>query len=190
VNKFKVRSKELARISRETQVWKEFFKLFISKDCRIIIRSFPFNPNNPAHIFQLDILAAFAEYESNQTSRRVRESVFAAMLDKGKFNSTHRVLGLKQLILNGVPQVGFYEPNFEELKTVIWIMETFVKYGSYSKTLEECERRRIKNWTGASFKTHALGNLLTNTRYIGQWAVNTENKDKDKDERLLMPYDK
>jgi hypothetical protein len=110
------------------------------------------------------------------------------MITSGKFNSTHRVLGLKQLVLNGEPQVGFYEPNYDELETVDWIMRTFVKYGSYSRTLEECDKLRIKNLNGEPFKTHALVNLLTNRRYIGRWELNVENKDKD--EQLLMPYDR
>jgi DNA invertase Pin-like site-specific DNA recombinase len=180
--------KELARITRETNVWKDFFKLCIGSDCQIMIRNFPFNPNDPAQIFQLDILAAFAEYESNQTSRRVRESVYSAMINSGKFNSTHRVLGLKQLVVNDQPQVGFYVPDNGELKTVTWIMETFVKYASYAKTLEECDRMGILNWNQSPFKTHALVNLLTNKRYIGRWELNVENKDKD--QQRLMPYDR
>lgn len=178
--------KELARIARETSVWKDFFNLCIKSDCEIMIRSFPFNPNDPAQIFQLDILAAFAEYESNQNSRRVRESVFSAMVTSGKFNSTHRVLGLKQLTVNDEPQVGFYVHDHDELKSVALIMETFVKYGSYAKTLEECNRLGIKNWNGRPFKLHALVNLLKNTRYIGKWELNAENKDKD--QSRLMPY--
>ncbi len=180
--------KELARITREVSVWKDFFNLCNSNQCSIIIRGFPFNPNDPGQIFQLDILAAFAAYESNQTSKRVRESVHSAMISSGKFNSTPRVLGLKQQSLNGEPQVGFYEPNFEELKTVIWIMQTFLKYGSYTRTLEECARHGIKNLKGGPFKTHALINLLTNKRYIGKWEVNLENRHKETN--LLMPYDR
>lgn len=180
--------KELARITRETEVWKNFFNLCNLNECQIIIRGFPFNPNDPAQIFQLDILAAFAAYESNQTSRRVRESVYSAMVTSGKFNSTHRVLGLRQLIVNNEPQVGFYLPDENELKTVVWIMETFVKYASYSKTLDECNKLGVVNWNGSPFKSHALVNLLTNQRYIGQWELNIENKDKDQSK--LMPYDR
>lgn len=180
--------KELARVTREVNVWKDFFNLCIKSDCQIFIRNFPLNPNDPAQIFQLDILAAFAQYESNQTSRRVRESVYSAMITSGKFNSTHRVLGLKQQIVNGEPQVGFYVPDTAELKTVTWIMETFVKYASYSKTIEECDRHGVVNWNGNSLKTHALVNLLSNKRYIGRWELNVENKDKDQSK--LMPYDR
>ncbi len=57
--------KEIARIAREVTIWKEFFKLCNSRNVEIIVRNFPINPNDPVQILQLDILAAFAEYESN-----------------------------------------------------------------------------------------------------------------------------
>ena len=82
--------KELARIARETDIWKRFFKLCIDTECEIFIRGFPFNPNDPSQIFQLDIMAAFAEYESNQTSKRLKENIFSAMVHSGKFNTTHQ----------------------------------------------------------------------------------------------------
>jgi len=127
--------KEIARIARETEIWKKFFNLCISKRCHLFIRGLPFNPNDPTQILQLDILAAFAAYESNVNSKRTKESNFSAMISSGKFNSTHKVLGLDQLIVNGEPQVGFYIKNNEGLKVVEWIMRTFVKYASYQKVL-------------------------------------------------------
>ena len=91
-------------------------------------------------------------------------------------------------MINGQPQVGFYMPDNNELKTVSWIMETFVKYASYAKTLEECNKMGISNWNQSPFKTHALVNLLTNKRYVGRWELNIENKDKE--QQRLMPYDR
>lgn len=180
--------KEIARIAREISIWKDFFNLCIEKHCEIFIRGFPFNPNDPAQIFQLDLLAAFAEYESNQNSKRVKESIFSAMITSGKFNSTRIVLGLDQQIINGEPKVGFYSPNTEELKTVEWIMRSFNKYASFQKTIEECNKRGIRNKNGQAFKKHSLHSLLTNTKYIGTWEVNRENKERDQDK--LMPYDR
>lgn len=179
--------KELARVARETEIWKRFFNLCIKVECEIFIRGFPFNPNDPTQILQLDILSAFAAYESNQNSKRVRESHFSAMSTSGKFNSTHKVLGLDQLIVNDVPQVGFYTPNEEGLKTWHWIARTFIKYASFHKTLEECEKLGIKNVGDKPFKKNSLHTLLTNKKYIGKWQLNVENKEKNQDK--LMPYD-
>lgn len=180
--------KEVARIARETSIWKSFFKLCIDQSCEIFIRGFPFNPNDPTQILQLDILSAFAAYESHQNSKRVRESNFSAMVSSGKFNSTHPVLGLDQLVVNGVPQVGFYTPNYEELKTVEWIFRTFVKYESVVKTLAECEKLKVTNKNGSTFKKSSLVTLLTNKKLIGKNEVNLENKDKNQDK--LMPYER
>lgn len=180
--------KELARIAREVMIWKKFFLLCIEKECEIFIRGLPINPNDPTQILQLDILAAFAEYESNQISKRTRESNFSAMITSGKFNSTHQVLGLDQLVINGEKKVGFYVANESEMKTVEWIMRTFMKYGSQQKTLEECSEKGIINKNGRTFAEHSLNTLLTNTKYIGKWEVNIENKDKL--QHKLLPYEK
>ncbi len=180
--------KEIARIARDATIWKEFFNLCIENHCEILIRGFPFNPNDPAQIFQLDMLAAFAAYESNQNSKRLRESVFSAMISSGKFNATHLVLGLDQQIINGDPKVGFYVANSEELKTVEWIMRTFIKYASFQKTMEECEKNGVVNKNGQPFKKNSLLTLLTNKKYIGKWELNIENKDKN--QKKLMPYEK
>jgi hypothetical protein len=100
---------------------------------------------------------------------RTKESNFSAMVSSGKFNSTHLVLGLDQLIVNEVPQVGFYIRNDQEMKVVEWVMRTFVKYASYQKVLEECQRSGVKNKNGKPFLRHSLITLLTNKKYIGKW---------------------
>ena len=179
--------KELSRIFRESTLWKEFFKLCIEHSCQVMIRGLPLNPNDPTQVLQLDILAAFAEYESNVNSKRGRESHFSAMVSSGKFNATHSVLGLDQLIVNGIPKVGFYVRNEEELKTVVWIYETFLRTSSYQVTLAEIAKLGIKNKNGHVFKKHSLTTLLTNRKYIGEWYVNEKNKDKNP--RRLMPYE-
>lgn len=180
--------KEIARLFRDAGLWKGFFKLCIDSDCEIMIRGFPFNPNDPTQILQLDILAAFAEYESNLISKRTRESNYSAMVNSGKFNSTHKVLGLDQRVVNGEEKVGFYVANEEELKIVCWIMETFLKYSSYQKVLEECEKFGIINKTGKPFKLNSLKTLLMNKKYVGIWEVNKKNQDKNQDR--LMPYER
>ena len=180
--------KEIARIARDSSLWKSFFKLCIEKECEVFIRGLPMNPNDPTQILQLDILASFAEYESNLISKRTRESNFSAMVTSGKFNSTRKILGLDQLVVGGEPKVGFYTPNPEELKVVEWIMRTFIKYASYLKTLEEIEKRGVLKKSGVEFARHSLVTLLTDTRYIGKWSLNDENEEKNQDK--LMPYDR
>jgi DNA invertase Pin-like site-specific DNA recombinase len=173
--------KEISRIARDSQLWKEFFNLCHQKNCEVIIRGLPIDPNDPSQILQLDILAVFAEYEAQVTAKRIRESVFSAMITSGKFNSTHQILGLDPLVVNAVRKVGFYTANEKQLNTVKWIMETFVKYGSHQKTLEVCAEHGVVNADGRPFKRHSLINLLTNTRYIGKWHLNKENKTIEQD---------
>lgn len=90
--------------------------------------------------------------------------------------------------MNGDAQVGFYIRNDDEMKVVEWIMRTFVKYASYQKVLEECEKAGVKNKNGKPFLRNSLITLLTNTKYIGKWEVNTENQAERQDR--LMAYDR
>ena len=180
--------KEIARIARDGFLWKQFFKLCQDKKCEVIIRGLPIDPNDPASILQLDILAAFAEYEAKNTSKRIRDSVYSAMLNNGKFNSTHQVLGLDPIEINGEKKVGLYKQNEEELRSVDWIMRTFLKYGSHSMTLKECARKGVSNKNGKPFLRHSLITLLSNSKYIGKWYLNPDNKDKSQDR--LSPNEK
>lgn len=180
--------KEIARVARDAGIWKKFFKLCIDFECELFIRGFPFNPNDPTQILQLDFLAMLAEYESNLTSKRLKESVHSAMLSSGKFNSTRPILGLDQLVESGHKKVGFYVPNDDELKAVEWIMRTFVRYRSYSKTLQICQKHGVKNKYDIPFSRNSLISLLKNKRYIGEWELNV--KSKSKNPLKLMPYER
>lgn len=180
--------KEVARIARDGLLWKQFFKLCQENKCEVIVRGLPIDPNDPASILQLDILAAFAEYEAKNTSKRIRDSVFSAMVNNGKFNSTHQVLGLDPIDVGGDRKVGLYKPNLEELKIVNWIMQTFLKYGSHLKTLEECKKRGVVNKTGKPFLRHSLITLLSNPKYVGKWYMNSNNQSKSQDR--LHPNEK
>ncbi|MCK5883894.1 MAG: recombinase family protein, partial [Bacteriovoracaceae bacterium] len=180
--------KELSRLVRDAGIWKDFFNRCNDVECEIVIRGLPFNPNNPQQVLQLDQMAMNAEYESKQIGKRTKETNHSALIYSGKLNSTHLVLGLDQLIKDGVEVVGKYTPNKKELRTVEWIMNTFVKYGSYMDTLRECECRKIFNKNGESFTTSSLKTVLTNKKYIGRWEVNFKNKQKK--QKRLMPYER
>jgi len=176
-----VSAKEIARLTRESDFWKKFFKKCQAKNCEIIIPGLPIDPNDPASILQLDILAAFAEYESRNTSKRISDSVFSAMKTSGKFNSTHRRLGLKRKVLNGIKMPGFYEIVPDEAEEVKRIFKTFLKYANHSKTLEVITAKGIKNWNGQPFKRHSLITMLSDTRYISKWYLNPNNRNKDQE---------
>jgi len=180
--------KELPRISRNAVRFKRFFQTAHAAECTMVIPGFPINPNDPASVLQLDIMASVSEYEAKNTAKRVRENVHSAMINSGKFNSTHRVLGLDQVVIGEVPKVGLYQANKEELKVVEWIMATFVRLGSQQITLVEIEKRGILNKGERPFKKNSLHTLLTNMKYIGKWEVNRKNRDRD--QRKLMPYER
>ncbi len=180
--------KEISRLVRDLEIWKRFFRLCQKYDCEICIRGLPFNPNDPASILQLDQLAAFAEFESRTTSKRIRESNHSAMLTAGKFNSYFPLLGFDALKNERGEYTGIYKPNKEELKQVEWIMSSFLRVDRYKALLELCKERGIKSKRGREFSRNNIRSLLTNPRYIGKWYRNKRNASKRQNK--LMPYER
>ena len=180
--------KEISRLVRDLEIWKRFFRLCQQYDCEICIRGLPFNPNDPASILQLDQLAAFAEFESRTTSKRIKESHHSAMLTSGKFNTYCPLLGFDTLKNEHDEHTGLYKPNKEELKQVEWIMSTFLRVDRYKTLLECCKEKGIKTKRGHNFTRRSIRGLLTNPRYIGKWYRNRQNEGKRQNK--LMPYER
>ena|GEM_PF-1804814 len=180
--------KELARISRNAARFSIFFSNCNKANCKLIIpNDCPINPNDPASVLRLGLSSVLSQYEAEVTSKRLRLSINSAMRSSGKFNATHVVLGLDQLVVDGKPKVGLYMANSNELKTVEWIMQTFIRLGSYQATLQEIEKHGIKNKHGIPFKKNSLHRLLKDMKYIGKAELNKDNKGKDS--RQFMSYD-
>lgn len=179
--------KEISRIARNAFLWKEFFNSCIKNECEIVIRGLHINPNDPEQLYILDQLALDAERESNRTSKRIKENNHTALTISKKFNSTPQILGLDQKIENGRKLVGQYVKNEKESLVVNVIFETLLSTESESVTLKKLHELGIAN-KGKTFTRSSLHNFLTNTKLIAQAERNRKNKDKD--ERFLMPYDR
>ena len=180
--------KEISRLVRDLEIWKRFFRLCQKYDCEICLRGLPFNPNDPASILQLDQLAAYAEFESRTTSKRIRESNHSALLTSGKFNSHYPLLGFDAVKNERGEYTGTYTPNKEELKQVKWIMTSFLRVDRYNGLLKLCKERNIKSKRGQDFNKSNIKRMLTNPRYIGKWYRNKHNEDKRQSK--LMPYER
>lgn len=180
--------KEISRLVRDVEIWKRFFKLCQTYDCEICIRGLPFNPNDPASILQLDQLAAYAEFESRTTSKRIKESNHSALITSGKFNGNFPLLGFDVVKNEHGESTGVFKPNSKELKQVGLIMSEFLKVDRYTTIIDWCKQRNIKNKRGKEFNRASIKALLTNPRYIGKWYRNKQNKGKRQNK--LMPYDR
>jgi DNA invertase Pin-like site-specific DNA recombinase len=187
VNKFVI-FKEISRLVRDLEIWKRFFNLCQENDCEICIRGLPFNPNDPASILQLDQLAAFAEFESRTTSKRIKESNHSAMITSGKFNGNYHLLGFDMTLNQSGENSGIFKANKKELKQVEWIMKTFLEVGNYRMLTKRCEEKSIMTKKNRPFNYQTIKNHLKNTRYIGKWHRNEKNKDRRQEK--LMPYDR
>ena len=180
--------KEISRLVRDLEIWKRFFKLCQAHDCEICLRGLPFNPNDPASVLQLDQLAAYAEFESRTTSKRIKESNHSALITSGKFNGDYALLGFDLIKNEDGEGTGIYKPNQKELKQVEWIMTSFLRVDKYKTLICWCKEKNIKTKQGKDFGHASIKALLTNPRYIGKWYRNKHNKDKRQNK--LMPYDR
>ncbi|MSP19166.1 MAG: recombinase family protein [Bdellovibrionales bacterium] len=79
--------KDVARAFRHGLFFAIFFESCNQVGCEVMFKGLPMNPNDPNDVLRLRMLAAFADYEARNTSKRVRENVYSAMVYNGKFNS-------------------------------------------------------------------------------------------------------
>ncbi len=128
--------KEISRLVRDLEIWKRFFRLCQLNECEICIRGLPFNPNDPAAVLMLDQLAAFAEFESRTTSKRIKESNHSALITSGKFNGEYPLLGFDVIRNEEDESTGIYKPNTKELSDVKWIMESFLRVDKYGTLVD------------------------------------------------------
>ena len=133
-------------------------------------------------------MAAFAEFESRTTSKRIRESNHSALLTSGKFNTHYPLLGFDVVRNEYGECTGIYKPNKAELKQVEWVMSSFLQVDRYKTLLEWCKEKGIKTKLGKDFTRRSIRGLLTNPRYVGKWYRNKHNADKRQNK--LMPYER
>ncbi len=180
--------RELSRLMRDQKFWLDFFEICKESQCEIIVRGRTYNMNNPTDVKQLDSMAQAAAHESLLIGERTKDTNHSAAKYHGKLNATKLILGLDQKLENNKPVVGRFTVNKEEVRTVEWIMRTFIKFGSYTETLKEINKRNILNKGGTAFTKSSLRTLLKSKKYIGKWVLNEKNKHKKQEK--LMPYDR
>lgn len=180
--------KELSRITRDELTWHSFIQNCVDSDCEFITRGIRLNPRDPIQKYFLNNQAGTASLESSINSKRQMESNHTRLTISKRFNSTHPILGLDQKMENGRLVKGEYQNNAKEAKVAQWIFETFVSTESESATLKKLFEKGIKNKKGKDFNKSSLHKYLCNKKLIAQAERNLKNKNKD--ESLLLPYEK
>jgi hypothetical protein len=181
-------AKELSRITRDDLTWHMFMDRCVERDCEFVVRGLRLNPRDPIQRHILNQLAGAASLESSVTSKRQMESNHTRLTISKRLNSTHPILGLDQKVQNGVSITGAYQNNADEGKTARWIFETFVSTESEAVTFKEIQDKGIKNKFGIDFTKGTLHSFLTNLKLIAKVERNAKNKNKD--ERFLLPYER
>jgi hypothetical protein len=181
-------AKELSRITRDDLTWHMFMDRCVERDCEFVVRGLRLNPRDPIQRHILNQLAGAASLESSVTSKRQMESNHTRLTISKRLNSTHPILGLDQKVQNGVSVTGAYQNNFDEGKSARWIFETFVSTESEAVTFKEIQDKGIKNKFGIDFTKGTLHSFLTNQKLIAKVERNAKNKNKD--ERFLLPYER
>ena len=159
-------TKEVSRLARHVGIMETIIEVAQRKSILIVIPGIPLD-EGPMTYMLLRIFATFSQMEVETTKHRIVSSIRIAMR-KGKFNSTHRILGLDPR--PGKP--GLYQKNQEESLIVDRIFNLFLETQSVELVLDTLLADGIKNKNGQVFKRHAVQNLLTNTKLISEWNVN------------------
>jgi len=180
--------KELSRLVRNIGNWINFRELSEKKGVKLCEQDEMLKYGDHEQLKRWDIKAVEAQAESRKTGKRVSESNFHSLVYSKKFNGVKAILGLEPKVENNRVVYGYYRPVPKEIKLVETIMRMFLKYESYPVTVAKLKNLGIKNIGDKEFKKDSLKRLLTNLKYLGEWEINVDNKDKN--ELDLMPYEK
>lgn len=175
-----VTTKEVSRLARRQSLFTEFLEELQELEVKLIIPGFPIDPNDPNQRFMIQQVAGFAEWEALNSGKRIAMNNRAALKNNGKFNSTHKVLGLDRK----PGTVGFYSVNEDEQKTVEFIFQSFILLRSEEKVLETLREKNILNKGQCAFTRASLHRLLKNKKLIGEWQI----KDKSGTTDIKLPH--
>lgn len=177
----------VSRLIRDTKLATEIYHLAIENGVEIWEVESGMNytdPSNPYSFQAFGNKAISSEVESMVTSNRVATKHREAMVNFGKDPCPRPILGLD----SHPNRVGMYVLNKDELLIVNEIMEAFIRFKSYSETVDFCNANKFKTKAyltkekidkngykvppkqigGELFNQTSLKALLSNSKYSGK----------------------
>ena len=176
-----VLSKEISRLNRSTRDFCDFMELCKDNNVAVQIKGLDVDPNTPMGRAMFQMLAVVAELEREMNAERTRSSIRSSMLNSAKINGGNVVLGFDR----HPEKKGVWIPNSDEMKNVIFLMQTFRDVLSYKETLDKARKLGIRNKQDTNLTKESLKRILTNVKYIGKLHVPTS----DRQERTVdLPF--
>jgi len=176
---------ELARLSRSVKDIANILSEFDERGITFVCLNPAVDTSRPSGKLVLNVMAALAEYEREQTVERTR----AAMYDRaqrGLWNGG-RLLGY-DLEPN---RKGYLKINQQEAEIVRKMFETYLQEKSIGKAVEkindmgyrtaEFTSRRDKHHSAREFTYSSVRTILTNVAYLGKKEINKKKKDLGQD---------
>lgn len=164
-------AKEVSRLSRSTRDFCDFINICKDNGVAVHIRGLNIDPSDPMSSAMFQMLAVIAELERNIIRERTRSSIRSAMKNNAKIPGGVVPLGFDRDPL----KPGFWNPNYDELKIVVSLMNRFNECLSYRETLRFAKRHGLKNKKGEDFNKNSLKRIFTNQKYIGKLIVPGES---------------
>lgn len=174
-------SKEVSRLTRSVSDFCEFMELCRKHGVAVKIKGLDVDPNTPMGGAMFQILAVVAQLEREMCRERVKSTLRSAMINNGKINGGPIILGFNR----DPERKGFWIKNVQEIKQVIFLMQTFCETLSYKETVNAANDKRILNKNKRPFTKSSIRNLLTNKRYIGRQRV---PRDDGIEEWIDLPF--
>lgn len=174
---------KIDRISRSLTDFTAFMAQIERRGVGFVSTTQSFDTRTSMGRLTLNILASFSQFERETIAERTRDKI-AATRKKGMWTGGRPVLGYdvrdKRLVVNDT-----------EAAVVRDVFALYLEHGGLVSTVEEIERRGIRNKTwvnqagktvrGPSFNKSSLRALLTNPLYIGRIRCGNEVVDGQHD---------
>lgn len=177
---------ELSRLSRSVKDIANILSDFEKNNITFLCLNPSVDTSTAAGKLVLNVMAALAEYEREQTAARTK----AAMYDRaqrGLWNGGH-IFGYD---LDPDNQ-GHLEVNEEQAEVVKQIFETYLREKSIQRTVDKINEagHRLPGYTSRRGKEHperkfaysTLQTMLKNRAYLGEKEINKKNKGEDQSE--------
>jgi len=180
---------ELSRLSRSVKDIATVLSEFDHQGIQFVCLNPQVDSSTPSGKLVLNVMAALAEYEREQTVVRTTAAMYDRA-ERGLWNGGH-ILGYDL-----IPEKrGYLEVNEQEAVIVRTIFETYLQLRSIGRTAEKVNAlgfttsgytsRREKRHQAREFTYSSIHTILTNRAYRGEKEVNKGNRGKD--EQSLPP---
>lgn len=161
---------KLDRLARSTHDFHRLMARLDKVDCRFVSVSQNIDTSTPVGRLLRNILADFAEFESDMIGERIRDNLREHVGTRGRHHGN--------VPYGFVREKGVLSPHPEESEILRWIFEEYARGKGAHLIARDLNERKIKPpRRGREWSTSAIGRMLRNPAYIGRVTFRGEEAD-------------